>query len=347
MNLAAPRRRTGGGGGDRAARPSPRALGAGWLAVSALIAAVGLAGEAAAQRAASTQRGGTGSVETFHVQGNVYMLVGAGSNIAVQTGEDGILVVDTGAAAARDDVLAAIRELSDGPIRWLVNTHAHPDHTGGNETVSQAGVTVNGNPAAIIGHERVLTRMSDAGRSVTELPLNTFFESGRDFFFNGEAIFLRHVPNAHTDGDVIVYFRDSDVIVSGDLFVTTTFPVIDAELGGGVDGFIDGLNAMLDITVPARLQEGGTYVIPGHGRVGDEADVLEYRDMVQIIRDRIASMVAAGSSLREVVAAEPALDYDSRYSTDAWSAETFVEAVYRDLSQRRGDARGVAGGGGP
>ncbi|HEX7082387.1 MAG TPA: MBL fold metallo-hydrolase [Gammaproteobacteria bacterium] len=276
-------------------------------------------------------------IEIFHVQGNVHMLVGAGANIAVQTGDEGVLVVDTGLSERRDDVLAAIRRLSDKPIRWIVNTHAHADHTGGNEALSQAGMTVNGNPAAIIAHERVLARMSDAGRPITELPLNTFFEPRRDFYFNGEAIFLYHVPAAHTDGDVIVYFRGSDVLVAGDLFVTTHYPVVDLEAGGGIDGFIQGLNTMLDIAVPAYLQEGGTYVIPGHGRVGDEADVVEYRDMVQIIRDRVQSLVEQGAGLDEVLAAKPTLDYDPRYGhpDNGWTTEAFVEAVYRDLVNRR------------
>lgn len=276
------------------------------------------------------------SIETMHVQGNVYMLVGAGANVAVQIGDDGVLVVDSGVAAARERVLAAIRQLApDKPIRWVINTHADADHTGGNETISQAGITVNGNPAAIIAHERVLTRMSEAGRSVTELPLTTFFESERDFFFNGEAIFLRHIPNAHTDGDIIVYFRGSDVVVAGDLFVTTEYPVIDLESGGGIDGFLAGLNAILDITVPKYLQEGGTYVIPGHGRLGDEADVLEYRDTVLIIRDRIRHMVEQGMTLQQVQAAEPALDYDSRYGNEgsAWDTDAFIEAAYRSLRQ--------------
>jgi len=275
-------------------------------------------------------------IKTFHVQGNVYMLVGAGGNIAVQTGDEGVLVVDTGVAQTRDKVLAAIRQLSTKPIRWMINTHAHPDHTGGNETVSQAGLTVNGNPAAIIAHENVLTRMTEASRPVTERPLNTFFEDERDFYFNGEAIFIHHIPHAHTDGDVLVYFRRSDVLVAGDIFVTTTYPVIDAKLGGGVEGFVTGLNKMLDITVPKYLQEGGTYVIPGHGRVGDEADVVDYRDMVVIIRDRIQDMIKRGLSLEQIKAARPALDYDGRYGNDkSWTTTMFVEAVYRDLTQKK------------
>jgi len=275
-------------------------------------------------------------IKTFHVQGNVYMLVGAGGNIAVQTGDEGVLVVDTGVAQTRDKVLAAIRQLSTKPIRWMINTHAHPDHTGGNETVSQAGLTVNGNPAAIIAHENVLARMTEASRPVTERPLNTFFEDERDFYFNGEAIFIHHIPHAHTDGDVLVYFRGSDVLVAGDIFVTTTYPVIDAKLGGGVEGFVTGLNKMLDITVPKYLQEGGTYVIPGHGRVGDEADVVDYRDMVVIIRDRIQDMIKRGLSLEQIKAARPALDYDGRYGNDkSWTTTMFVEAVYRDLTQKK------------
>ena len=273
-------------------------------------------------------------VESWHVQGNVHLLVNAGANVAVQIGEDGVLVVDTGAAASREAVLAAIRKLSDKPIRWIVNTNADLDHTGGNETVSQAGMTVNGNPAAIISHEKVLARMTAANRPVTEMPLDTFFEDGRDFYFNGEAVFLYHTP-AHTDGDVVVYFRGSDVLVAGDVFDTTQYPVIDREAGGSIDGYIRGANLMLDIAVPAYLQEGGTYVIPGHGRVADEADVVSFRDMLVIVRARVADLVAQGMTLAQVQAAKPALDYDLRYETNEWSSADFVEAVYRDLESQR------------
>jgi cyclase len=284
-----------------------------------------------AARRPSSPTGSPGEIRIFPVQGNVYMLVGAGANIAVQIGEDGVVVVDTGAAQSREKVLAAIRQLSQKPIRWIINTHADADHTGGNETMSQAGMTVNGNPAAIVAHERVLARMSEARRPSTEWPLNTFFEDTRDFHFNGEAIFLHHFPAGHTDGDVFVYFRGSDVLVAGDVFLTTTYPLIDAKAGGGIDGFIASLNKMLDIAVPKYLQEGGTYVIPGHGRVGDEADILEYRDMIVIIRDRIQDMVKRGMTLDQVKSAQPTLDYDSRYGNPA----AFIEAVYRDLTRNR------------
>ena len=303
-----------------AARAMPR------LATAAAVAAL-----ASAAAGAFAQE----SVESYHVQGNVHLVLAAGANVAVQIGADGILVVDTGSAESREAVLAAIRRLSDKPIRWIINTSADRDHTGGNETISQAGMTVNGNPAAIISHENVLARMTAEDRPVTEMPLNTFFEAGRDFYFNGEAVVLYHVPGAHTDGDVVVYFRGSDVLVAGDIFVTTHYPVIDLAAGGGVDGFIAGLNTMLDIAVPAYLQEGGTYVIPGHGRIGDEADIVSSRDMLVIVRARIADLIAQGKTLEQVIDAQPALDYDPRFGEGSedglWTSDDFVSAIYRDL----------------
>ena len=274
-----------------------------------------------------------GAIESYHVQGNVHMLVGAASNIAVQIGDDGILVVDTGNRETSDDVLAAIRALSDKPIRWIINTHEHVDHTGANEVLSSAGITVNGNPAAIVAHENVLTRMAMADRPVPEWPLNTFFESQRDFYFNGEAIFLYHIPSAHTDGDILVHFRGSDVLVTGGLFTTTHFPIVDIESGGNINGLIDGLNKALEITVPAYLQEGGTYVIPGHGRISDEADVVSYRDMALFVRDRVRYLIDEGMSLSEVLETEPSLDYDPRYHNEQipWTTEQFIESVYLSL----------------
>jgi glyoxylase-like metal-dependent hydrolase (beta-lactamase superfamily II) len=272
-------------------------------------------------------------IETIHVQGNVHMLVGAGANVAVQIGDEGVLVVDTGAVAAREKLLAAIRKLSTKPIRWIINTNPDIDHTGGNETISQAGQTLNGNPADIVAHEGTLARMTEMNRSITERPLKTYYEEGRDFFFNGEAVMLYHPAEAHTGGDSIVYFRGSDVLVAGDIFLTTTFPVIDTQSGGGLDGLLNGLNKMLAIAVPKWLQEGGTYVIPGHGRIGDEADIVEYRDMLVIVRDRIQDLVKKGMTLDQVKAARPTLDYDLRYGAD--SATPFVEAVYRILSAKK------------
>ncbi len=282
-------------------------------------------------------------VSTFHVQGNVYLLVGAGGNIAVQTGEDGVLVVDTGLAQNADKVLAAIKKLSDKPIRWIINTHFHSDHTGGNEAIAKAGSKTTGGPAEILAHENVLNRMSaPAGKTsptpTAAWPTDTYFPEEKDIFFNDEAVMLYHDRNAHTDGDSMVFFRRSDVVASGDIFVMTGYPFIDQANGGSIQGELNGLNRILDITVPKHEQEGGTYVIPGHGRVCDEADVLEYRDMVTIIRDRIQDGVKRGLTLDQVKAAKPTLDYDRHFGADTgfWTTAQFIEAIYKDLSKPQG-----------
>lgn len=290
--------------------------------------------------AAAPEWGASGDIQSFHVQGNVHLLVGAGGNIAVQTGDDGVLVVDTGLAAHADKVLAAIRRLSDKPIRYVINTHFHADHTGGNEAIAKAGSTTQGAPTPIIAHENVLNRMSaPAGKQsptpAAAWPTDTYFPEEKDLFFNGEPIMLYHDAAAHTDGDSIVFFRRSDVVLAGDIFVTTSYPVIDQGNGGSVQGVLNGLNRLLDIAVPEHEQEGGTYIVPGHGRVCDEADVLEYRDMVTIVRDRIADMAKRGMTLEQVRAAKPTLDYDRQYGGDTgpWTTAMFVEAVYKDVSK--------------
>jgi glyoxylase-like metal-dependent hydrolase (beta-lactamase superfamily II) len=274
-----------------------------------------------------------GEVQTVHVQGNVHMIVGAGANITVQVGEDGVLVVDTGAAGMSDKVLAAIRRLSDGPIRWVVNTTFRPDYIGGNETVAFAGKTVNGNAAAVVAHENANARMIAAKVPDRARPYNTFFEDSRDFPFNGEPVMLYHGGAASTDADTTVFFRRSDVIVAGELFSTTTYPVIDHANGGSVAGLVAALNRILELAVPSKyLQDGGTYVIPGHGRISDEADVVEFRDMVVIVSTRIKDMVDRGMTLDQIKAARPSLDYDGRYATPSGPTSTaaFVEALYND-----------------
>ena len=268
------------------------------------------------------------------------MLVGAGGNIAVQIGDDGVLVVDTGLAQNADRVIAAIKKLSDKPIRWVLNTHFHPDHTGGNEAVAKAGSKTNGGPAEILAHENVLTRMSAPANKLptASWPTDTYFPEEKDIYFNGEAVMLFHDVAAHTDGDSIVYLRKSDVVVAGDVFVTTSYPYIDQANGGSIQGELNALNRILDIAVPAHQQEGGTYVIPGHGRICDEADVLEYRDMVTIVRDRIQDMIKRGLTIDQVKAARPTLDYDLHYGSDTGFVTTagFVEAVFKDLSNPKG-----------
>ena len=291
-------------------------------------------------------------LHTLHVQGNVYMIVGAGGNVTVQTGDDGILLVDSGLPGNTDKLIAEVRKISKGPIRYLINTHVHPDHVGGNEKIFLAGSTVTGGNvtgdiqdagvgATIIAHEAVLNRISSAtgnqAMPAKAWPSDTYFTREKKLFFNGEAVLLSHIPAAHTDGDTMVYFRRSDVISAGDMYVTTSYPIIDLQRGGNIQGILEALNRMIDISVPADKQEGGTYIIPGHGRVADQADLVEYRDMTTIIRDRIADGVKKGLSLEQVKAAQPTLDYDGVYNKPGgfWTADQFIEAVYKSLSAKK------------
>jgi glyoxylase-like metal-dependent hydrolase (beta-lactamase superfamily II) len=277
-----------------------------------------------------------GEVRAVKVQGNVYMVVGAGANIAAQVGDDGIIVVDTGAAGQSEKVIAAIKGLApDKEIRWVINTSPNPDHIGNNEPVSKAGRTVNGNQAAVVAHENANTRMIERKVPDAARPYNTYFEASRDFPFNGEPVVLMHNESASDDADTMVFFRRSDVIVTGDVFRTDSFPVIDLASGGSIQGEIDALNHLLDLAVPSKmLQEAGTYVIPGHGRISDEHELVWYRDMLVIIRDRVKDMVARKMTLDQVKAAKPALDYEGRYGADtgAWTTSMFIEAIYKSLT---------------
>jgi glyoxylase-like metal-dependent hydrolase (beta-lactamase superfamily II) len=279
-----------------------------------------------------------GEIGILKVQGSVYMLVGAGSNIAAQVSEDGILVVDTGTEAEAPKVAAALRKLTDKPIRWVVNTNADVDHTGGNEALPRlAGMSDPGARPRIVAHQNVLNRMSTAPKGSQPgvpdalWPNDEYFTPTKDFSFNGEAVVVYHVAEAHTDGDSMVHFRRSDVLVTGDVFTPGRYPVIDLERGGSIQGIIDAVNQILRITVPLKYQEAGTYVIPGHGRLCDEAEVVEFRDMLTIVRDRVRDMMAKGMTLEQTKAARPTRDYDTEY--DGKAAGAFVEAVYKSLKK--------------
>jgi cyclase len=301
----------------------------------------------AALALAATHASAQEALEVLPAQGNVYMIAGAGGNTTVQIGPEAVVVVDTKTPAVTDRLLQAIKKLSAKPIRHVIVTSADPDHVGGNERVSSAGTYVrlldsfdprgSSTNASIIAHVNVLERMSGPSGKESPTPSgawpsDTYFTDEWELFVNNEALQLFHVPAAHTDGDTMVFFRRSDVISTGDIYTTTGYPQFDPARGGSIGGIIDGLNRILEITIPGENQEGGTVVIPGHGRLSDETEVANYRDMVTIVRDRIAASIAAGKTLEQVVAERPTRDYDGIYAgLGGGSPEQFVAAVYRDL----------------
>jgi glyoxylase-like metal-dependent hydrolase (beta-lactamase superfamily II) len=287
----------------------------------------------------------TKDIHVLNVRGNVYMLVGAGCNITVQVGEAFVVVVDTGLPQFSDQVIATIRKLSGLPIMFLGNTSSDADHTGGNAKLVPAGGAL---PNATMGFSRedekdttrlklfpggtIVASLNTVNRTEEEAGKTTAigFESEGFKLYNNEPVVFYHMAKGHTDGDSIVLFRSSDVVSVGDIFTTTSYPVIETSNGGTVSGFLDALNDLIEILVPKYGEEGGTYVIPGHGHLSDRADVVNYRDMVTMIQGRIQDMVKNGMTLEQVQAARPTLDFDGIYGADG--GRKFTEVVYRELT---------------
>jgi cyclase len=311
-----------------------------------------------AQAPARASVGDGAGLEVLQLRPNFFMIAGAGGNIGVQVGEDGVVVVDAGSAARANAVVAAIKRITPLPIRYVIDTSADPDHVGGNEVLSKAGQTLFtapgsialpgnflGGAASILSAEHVLQRMSaPTGQTspypAAAWPTETFDHPRKYMYLNGEGIEVLHQPAAHTDGDSLVFFRRSDVVVAGDVLDTTRFPVIDIARGGSIQGEIAALNRLVDLAIPSVpivSREAGTIVIPGHGHLCDQFDVVEYRDMVSIIRDRVQALIAAGRTLDQITATSPARGYTRRYGADSgpWTTNNFVEAVYRSLVDGR------------
>ena len=305
-------------------------------------------------------------VELLHVQGNVYMIAGAGGNITVQVGDDYVILVDSGVARKSEEVLSAIRSITNKHILFIIDTSVDPDHTGGNEALSKAGWALPDtglNPllkggleglemqpgAPVIAHINVLDRMSAPSGKVSAFPQAMWpsdtYENDDWKLYNGEGVFIYHPPNAHTDGDSYVLFRKSDVVSTGDILTLASYPVIKASEGGSIDGLIRVLNQILVLLEPKENEEGGTYLIPGHGHICDRHDVVNYRDMVTIIRGRIQSLVNKGMTLDQVKAAKTTVDYDGLYGATSgpWTTDMFVEAIYQELSKSKTQQK-TAGG---
>lgn len=295
-----------------------------------------------------------GELQVLPVRGNVHAIVGAGANITVQAGDDGVLIVDTGTVAMSGKVLAAIRSISTRPLRYIVNVTEFEDHVGGNAPIADEGEiipfrdanytagpqgAIDITKASVISYYTMLHRLvgpTGGTPKIPELgwPDNTFSIPQKRLYFNGEPIVIMHRPS-NTDSNSIVLFRGSDVVSAGDLLDLTGYPRIELAAGGSIDAVVESLNRLIDVTVPGKNAEGGTLVIPGHGRIADHAEVVYYRDMTTIVRDRVRDMIKKGMSLAQVKAARPTRDYDKRYgrTTGSWTTDMFVEAVYRSLSR--------------
>ena len=297
-------------------------------------------------------------LEVVKVRPSFYMIAGAGGNIGVQIGADGVVLVDSGSAAASDDVLAAIKKLTDLPIRYIINTNAEADHVGGNGKLAKAGLTIftnaignsevlkamtNGGSASIMAHDNVLRRMSaptgkTAAFPTDSWPTEAFFQQRKYLRMNREGLEVLYQPIAHSDADSFVFFRGSDVVAAGDVLNLTRFPVIDISNGGSIQGEIDALNKLIALAIPAIpfiYEGGGTYIIPGHGRLCEQQDVVDYRDMVVIVRDVIADLMKQGKTLDQIKAAHPAKPFETQYGKQEGVTNAFVESIYNSLSARK------------
>jgi cyclase len=310
---------------------------------------------AGASRAAEPDNDG---LDVVQVRPNFYMIAGAGGNIGVQIGVDGVVLVDAGNESASAQVVAAIRKLTPLPIRYIMNTGADADHVSGNGKLAKAGLTIftnplgnatfgnamtNGGAASILTHESVLKRMSAPTGKASAFPVDTwpteaFYNDRKSLRMNDEAIEVVHQDAAHSDADSFIFFRRSDVVAAGDILDITRFPVIDVAHGGSIQGEIDALNRLITLAVPPGpfIYEGvGTYVIPGHGRLCEQLDVVNYRDMVVVVRDVIADMIKQGMTLGQIKEASPAKPYETEYGTQPGVTSAFIESIYKSLTVKK------------
>jgi cyclase len=330
-------------------RPLGLAVASTWLMMLVLVTG---AGQRARPVDAQQRAAGPSEIETIQVRPNVFAIFGGGANVTAHVGEDGVLLVDSGSAAMADAVLQAVKAISSQPIRLIINTSADADHVGANERLARAGVRINPDAfsdqeqATVLAHENVLGRMSAPHGNESLFPVGawpneTYTAKIRSMYLNNDGVQVMRQAGAHSDGDSIVLFRRADVIATGDILDLRHFPVIDAENGGSIQGEIDALNHLLELTIPAMplvLKEGRTLLVPGHGRVSDYGELVEYRDMVTVIRDLVADMVDKGMTVAQVKAANPAKGYRQRFGADSgsWTTDMFVGAIYDGLAGAKG-----------
>jgi cyclase len=314
------------------------------------------------EQPASARQEASSDLDVVQIRPNFYVIGGAGGNIVVQTGPEGVILVDSGSTEMADKVLAAIQKITPLPIRYIINTSMNADHVGGNDRLARAGLSIlpgavaagaglnddlvsNSGRASVLAHENVLTRMTEAkgpqALPFAHWPTKTFAFRLYSMYLNGEGIQVIHMPAAHTDGDTIVFFRRGDVIATGDIIDTTRWPFIDIKRGGTVQGELDALNRLMDMSilnVPIQWNPDRTFLVPGHGHVYDKLDLLEYRDAVTTVRDRVQDLIDEGKTLAQVKAADPTLGYRSQYGADdgPWTTDMFVEVIYNELAAKKG-----------
>jgi len=278
---------------------------------------------------------GDGSLKVVHVQGNVYLFSGAGLNTTVEIGQFGPLVVDTPPAALMPQMLAEMRKLSPWPARFLLHTTADADYLSGDAALLASSRTLE----AWI-HNNLYNRLLAAPNGPVALPASTitYAESMVDTF-NSEAVVIYQIPAAHTDSDSVVFFRRSDVISTGPIYTPGRYPVIDLEKGGTINGLIDAVYRVLELAVPGNFASEGTVIIPGRGRLAEESDLGEYRNMLVIMKDRILAMKNKGMTLAQVQTSRLSVDYDTEYHATPADASRFIESIYRTLPQAPGPVR--------
>jgi glyoxylase-like metal-dependent hydrolase (beta-lactamase superfamily II) len=298
------------------------------VAAAAVLALGGLAEAQQLQPLAPTPDWDKITIKTINLGNQIYVLQGEGGNITVAAGDDGAIVIDSQFAPLYGKIKAAIAAVTNKPVRYLVITHFHRDHTGGAEDFGRDGAT-------IVAHESVKAHMAEGTRNgltgnfvppAPEIALpKVTYKDGMTLRLQGRAAELRHSAAVHTDGDTYVYFPDADVLATGDIVFLGRYPNIDFAYGGSIDGMIRGVDELINFAKET------TTIIPGHGPVGTRATVREYREMLVVARERIQKLKAAGKSEDEIVAAKPNVDYDARYGLDARSNGNFVRVVYRSL----------------
>ena len=292
-------------------------------------------------------------LDVVKVRKNFYMIAGAGGNIGVQIGSDGVVLVNTGLASTTDKVLATLKTLTELPIRYIINVDAGADFVGGNEKLAKAGYTIftnalggganalpNGGGASILSHDSVLRRISTGKDALPSgaWPNEAFFTPRKAIRMNDEGLEILYQPAAHSSADSFVLFRGSDVVVTGDVMDTTRFPVIDLANGGSIQGEIDALDRLIDLTIaptPFIYKDVGTYVVPGHGRLSEQMEVVDYRDMVVLVRDVVADLAKQGKTLEQIKAARPALPYETRYGKQPGVTSAFIESIYKSLQAKK------------